>query len=123
MELRFSVLARDREFAKAMRRIRPRFASFVEVFATTELVNPIHQAILVGITDDKGPEFFEEVPNKDGFFQVLAGVRMKHSDVDLVKVVFDTLRRAAKACPFSKPDHETIQRVFEDSEAKVTEES
>jgi hypothetical protein len=120
MELRFSVLARNREFAQAMRRIRPRFSPLVDVFATTELINPIHEAILVGITDDKGPNFFEEVPNRDGFFQVLAGVDLKQSDEMLVKNVFDTLRRAAIACPFSKPDHGTIQRVFDESEPKVT---
>jgi hypothetical protein len=92
----------------------------VEDFSTTDLVNPIHQAILVGITDDKGPEFFEEVPNREGFFQILAGVHLKRSDEELVKDVFDALRRAAMACPFSKPDHETIERVFEESEAKLT---
>jgi hypothetical protein len=84
------------------------------------LVNPIHEALLVGITDDKGPEFFEEVPNRDGFFQVLAGVQTKGSDLDLTKEVFNILRRAAKACPFSKPDHETIESVFDEFEDKVT---
>ena len=120
MELRFSVLARDREFGKAMRRIRPRFAPLLVMFAKTTLTDPIHQAILVGLTDDKGPEFFDEVANRDGFFQVLAGVEMKGSDLDLTKEVFGILRRAAKACPFSKPDHETIERVFAQSEAQVT---
>lgn len=122
MELRFSVLARNREFAKAMRRIRPRFAPLLEAFAQTELVNPIHQAILVGVTDDKGPEFFEEVPNSDGFFQVLAGVQMPGSDSILAKEVFGILRRAARACPFSKPDHQTIQVVFDTTESSVLSE-
>jgi hypothetical protein len=90
-----------------------------EAFARTELVTPIHQAILVGVTDDKGPEFFEEVPNSDGYFQVLAGVHMPDSDSILTKEVFDILRRAARACPFSKPDHQTIQAVFEATESSV----
>ena len=110
MELRFSVLARDREFAKAMRRIRPRFAPLLEAFARTQLVNPIHEAILVGITDEKEAQFFEEVANRDGFFQILAGVHSNYSDLELAKEVFGLLRRAAKTCPFSKPDDAAIQK-------------
>jgi hypothetical protein len=88
-------------------------------FAKTTLVNPVHQAILVGITDDKGPEFFEEVPNCDGFFQVIAGCQPKESDSDLTKEVYNILRRAAKACAFSKVDHEAVKKVFDLSEADV----
>lgn len=119
MDLRFSVLASDRDFARAMRRIRPRFAPLVEAFAKMELLNPIHQAILVGITDTEKTDFFEEVPNRDGYFQVLAGVRVTDSDWDLAKQVLDILRRAATVCPFSKPDHEKIQRVFDAAEGKI----
>lgn len=119
MELRFSVLARDRRFAKAMRRIRPRFAQLFEAFANTELANPIHEAILVGITDDQKPPFFEEVPNRDGFFQVLAGCDMKGSDEELTKEVFEILRRAATACPFSEVDHEKTQQIFDAQEGGI----
>lgn len=119
MELRFSVLARDRHFAKAMRRIRPRFAQLFEAFAKTELANPIHEAILVGITDDQKPPFFEEVPNNDGFFQVLAGCDMPDSDEELTRQVFDVLRRAAAVCPFSKIDHERVQQVFDIEQSAI----
>jgi hypothetical protein len=61
MELSFSVLARNRQFAKAMRRIRPLFAPLVERFAEADLPSAIHQAILIGITDDKGPAFFKQI--------------------------------------------------------------
>lgn len=119
MELRFSVLARNREFSKAMRRIRPRFTPLLEEFARAELENPMHQAILVGITADKGPEFFQEVLNSDGFFQVLAGVQIPASDSSLLNDVFAILRRAAQTCPFSNPDHQTIQTVFNNTQSRV----
>ncbi len=119
MDLNIGVAARTRAFSKAMARILPRFDPLVEAFARTELVNPIYQAILVGVTDDKGPDFFEEVPNSDGFFQVLAGVHMPTSDSILTKEVFDILRRAARACPFSKPDQQTIQTVFDTVQSSV----
>jgi hypothetical protein len=119
MELRFSVAARDRRFAKTMRRIRPRFAVLLEAFAKTELENPIHSAILVGVTDEKDPEFFEEVPNRDGCFQILAGAQAKGSDAELAKAVFDILRRAAIACPFSRPDREEVQSIFDALESQI----
>ncbi len=119
MDLRFSVLARDRHFAKAMRRIRPRFAQLFEAFAKMELANPIHEAILVGITDDQKPPFFEEVSNNDGFFQVLAGCDMRDSDEELTKEVLDILRRAATACPFSEVDHERVQQVFNTQQSAI----
>lgn len=119
MDLNIGYAARSRAFSKAMARIMPRFDPLVKAIAQTELVNPIHQAILVGVTDDKGPEFFEEVPNSDGFFQVLAGVQMPASDSILTKEVFGILRRATLACPFSKPDHQTMQMVFDTTESSV----
>jgi hypothetical protein len=119
MELRFSTVARDRRFSKAMRRIRPRFAPLVEAFALVDLTDSIHQAILVIVTDERGPECFEEMPNSDGFFQVMAGVRIGQSDLELTRDVFCILRRAATLCPFSKPDHETMQRLFDDAEARI----
>jgi hypothetical protein len=112
MELRFSVFARDRQFAKAMRRIRPRFASLADRFAKTELNSAVHKAVLVGITDDQGLNFFSEVPNTDGFFQVLAGCHLTEGDSSLAKQVFQILRRAAMACPLSRTDCEKVQEVF-----------
>src|SRR5215471_5994160 len=106
MQLRFSVLARDRAFSKAMRRVRAKIQPLLDAFEATELNNPIHEAILVGITDDKRPEFFEEVENNDGFFQMLAGCSHRRTDNDLTADVFDILQRAVCRCPFTAPDHE-----------------
>ena len=113
MQLRFSVLARDRSFSKAMRRVRVQLQPLMDVFEGVELDHPIHEAILVGITDDQGPEFFEEVENNDGFFQVLAGCSLQSTDEALAEVVFDILHRATMACPFVTPDHEKFEALFD----------
>ncbi len=119
MKIRFGVLARERAFAKAMRRIRPRLQSLTEPISHIVLTNPIHEAILVGITDDKAGDFFEEVPNSDGYFQVLAGCELKSSDEELIAEVFTILHRAATACPFSSVDREKIEGVFQASRKHV----
>lgn len=112
MQLRFSVLARNRTFSRKMRRVRERIRPLLDAFDATELENPIHKAILVGITDDKGPEFFEEVENDDGLFQVLAGCSDCGSDDELMKEVFVILQRAVRRCPFAAPDHQRFEMLF-----------
>ncbi len=113
MQLRFSVLARNRSFSKAMRRIRVKLQPLLDEFESVEMQNPIHEAILVGLTDDQAPDFFEEVENNDGFFQVLAGVGFSDSDDELTEAVFERLRRASLACPFSRPDQEAFASLFD----------
>jgi hypothetical protein len=120
MQLRISVMARDRLFMKAMRRVRERLQPLLDAFEQVEMVNPIHQAILVGITDDKGEEFFQEVENDEGFFQVQAGCTFSKNDDRLVQSVYEILQRASKACPFSVPDREQFDRLFQDHRPTVS---
>lgn len=112
MQLRLSVLARSREFSKAMRRVRESLQPLLDAFEAVELDHPIHEAVLVGITDEKDAEFFEEVENDDGFFQVLAGCRPTGTDDELIEVVFGILLRAVQLCPFATPDHKKIEAFF-----------
>jgi hypothetical protein len=112
MQLRLSVLARNRAFSKAMRRVRPKIQPLLDAFEATELEHPIHEAILVGITDDKGPEFFEEVENNDGVFQILAGCTHQGTDNELTADVFGILHRAVNLCPFATPDHDKFEALF-----------
>jgi hypothetical protein len=114
MQLRISVMARDRLFMKAMRRVRERLQPLLDAFEHVEMVNPIHQAILVGITDEKGDEFFQEVDNDEGFFQVQAGCTYLKNDDALVQSVYEILQRSTRACPFSVPDREQFDRVFQE---------
>lgn len=113
MQLRFSVMARDRKFSKAMRRVRERLQPLLNEFELVEMTDPIHEAILIGITDDQPSGFFEEVPNNDGFFQIMAGVEFSGSEVELNESVFEILRKAAMACPFSRPDRAAFDSLFE----------
>ena len=94
MQLRLSTLARSRAFSKAIRRVRPKFQPLLEAFETVELKHPIHEAILVGITDDRPPDFFEEVETNDSFFQVMAGCTLRGGDDELAEDVFEILLKA-----------------------------
>jgi hypothetical protein len=112
MQLRFSVLARNRAFSKAMLRVRTKLQPLLDAFEATVLDHPIHEAIVVGITDDKGTEFFEEVENSDGFFQVLSGCSLRGTDDELTEDVFEILHRAVRTCPFATPDHGKFEAMF-----------
>lgn len=119
MQLRLSVLARDRKFSRAMRRVREKIQPLLDAFKLVELRDPIHQAILVGITDDRKPGYFEEVENNDGFFQVLAGCKFNGSEDELTADVFDILNKAVSLCPFSLPDQKMFDSVFERMRSSV----
>lgn len=95
-----------------MRRVRTKLQPLLDAFEATALDHPIHEAILVGITDDKGPEFFEEVENNDGFFQVLSGCRQRDTDSELTEDVLEILHRAVRTCPFATPDHDKFEALF-----------
>ena len=59
----------------------------LDAFEAVVMTDPIHEAILVGVTDDQPWDFFDEVENNDGFFQVLAGVELTGSDDELTQTV------------------------------------
>jgi hypothetical protein len=121
MDLRLSVLARDRAFSRGMHRIRPRLQPLLDAFRQAELQHPIHEAILVSVTDVKEPGFVQEIENDDGFFQVIIGCRTSRSDDELVRVVFEILLQAVRLCPFSTPDHEMFERLFEKMRQGIVE--
>lgn len=118
MKLSWSTAARNRAWSKAIRRIRPRFDSLASVFAAVELQCPIHEAILVGVTDGRGKDYFEEIPNSDGYFQVLVGFDSSiglgaDHDADLEVALFQQLSRAILACPFASMDRDLVKDVIE----------
>jgi hypothetical protein len=95
-----------------MRRIRPAVEPMLDALSRVPLANPIYEAILVGVTDDKPSGYFEEIPNADGFFQVLTGVDGTSEDDDLLTAVVAALRAAVEACPFSTPDKNALTEVI-----------
>ncbi len=116
MKLLFSVAARNRNFGKAMRRVGSSFDSLRGAFSRIELRHPIHDTILVGLTDDLAPEYYEKVLNKNGCFQVLLGCPLGADDDDLKRAVFERLKRAVLACPFSSSDKVAFEKLFREWE-------
>lgn len=113
MRLSISVAAQNPAFSKQVRRVRPFFDPLIEQFSAVQLVNPIHEAVLLGITDSKSPDFFEEVPNRDGFFQILAGVALVPDDAEFKARLFGVIRKAVDACPFSAPDKKQFLNLLD----------
>lgn len=113
MRLSLSVAAKSNSFSKAIRRIRPKFESLFSEFEAMKLVNPIHEAILLGITDSMGSDELEVVPNKDGFFQVICGFDVQTElsltdDGELEARLFKKIQNTVELCPFSQPDKVVI---------------
>ena len=112
MKLSLSVAAQDRRYSKAYSRVRTQIAALCKDFAEVEMTNPIHEVILIGVTDSKPSSHFEVVPNRDGFFQVLVGVGYSGDDEELKKQILSKISEAISACPFSKPDKEKFMSLL-----------
>lgn len=69
MKILLSVGAENRHFAKNIRLVRPSFDSLFLAFSLVKMVDPIHDAILIGVTDAKSDGYFEIIPNKEVFFK------------------------------------------------------
>jgi len=101
-----------------MRRIRPVVEERTKEFGSMTLQHPIHEGILVGITDDKKDSDWEEVPNSDGFFQILVGFDSSipldgSADAALVRSVLQKLSAAVRAYPFSLPDQKSMRSLVD----------
>ena len=118
MQLSLSLASQDRAFGKAMRRIRPTLAPLIASFEQYEPVNPIHEAILIGLADGLPDDEMQIVPNRDGFFQVLCGFSPAgdysptNDDANRLSVI-GKIRAAIAACPFTAPDKENYLEIID----------
>jgi len=117
MNLVLSIASETRPRAKALRRVLPIFRSLEQQFSAITLQHPIHHALLVGIVE-RPPDYFDEVPNRNGEFQVHTGYDLSvaplpENDTRLSRDLFQRIRAAVLACPFSTPDRDAVQQFLD----------
>lgn len=103
-----------------MRRVRPGIDARIAGFDRLVLRNPIHDAILLGITDDRPDEYWDVVTT-GGFFQILSGFDDSipldgGSDTQLHAAIWRKLVRAVSECPFTIKDAEMLRGFINKSE-------
>ena len=101
-----------------MRRIRPSVQPLIDAFAAIELHDPIHDHLLVGVSNSLPPERCDVIPSDDSCFQLLAGWPpdsdlSPDGDAVNLRTLLSILRRAASECPFSDPDAAAIRSLFD----------
>ena len=106
MNLSMSIGTSNRFFGKAIRRIYPRLNIFMETFNEAVPSSQTCKAILVAITDDKPSDFMEEIPNSDGYFQVMFGCPYPSDDSILEFEVLKRMKKAIEICPMSLNERE-----------------
>jgi len=119
MRLSVSIAAKSKAFAKAMRRIRPKFDSLLDAFEANGLGDPIHEAILIGVTDSMGINEIRIIPNRDGFFQAICGFGeqtsfLPENDCALELMLFERIQSVVAKCPFTSPDRATVLVLLRD---------
>ena len=119
MKISLSFAAKNPQFLKKIRRIRSDFEDFFDDFSLVDLTNPIHEAILIGVTDSRGDDFFEIIKNRDGYFQTLAGLDGFDDDAVLRKKLFLIVSKSILACPFSNPDRGKFHILLKKWEGEI----
>ena len=87
-----TVIADERKFYKTFTRLSPRFQGLLHALGEVQL--PRTAGFLVSLTDAKNHGVFESVPNRDGYFQVLVGVKGLATDEALMECALASLRRS-----------------------------
>jgi hypothetical protein len=118
VRISLSVAVTNRQFGKNVRAVRPFFVTMFEEFGAVELENPIHEAMLIAITDGEPEGSFKKIANKDGYFQILAGVKPSAEGDELKATIFSIICKAVNECPFSQPDKRAF-RLWIDTWSKA----
>jgi hypothetical protein len=118
MKLSLSIAAESRDFGKAIRRVRPSLNPLIVAFEAFQPRNPIHETLLIGITDGLPHDAIQVIPNRDGFFQVLCGFPSAsdfsaRNDPTIKHCLVQIILAAVAACPFSSLDKAEYLRIVE----------
>jgi len=90
MKISLSIAAQDRLFSKAIRRVRPNFDELFDAFCQVEITNPIHEAILIGLTDS-----------------------------ELKAELFNIIEQAVQSCPFTNSDKKRFTDLLQEWKPKL----
>lgn len=118
MKISLSIAAQDRLFSKAIRKVRPNFDALFEAFSEVKITNPIHEAILIGF-DSAPADYFEVIQNRDGFFQVLAGLKSNLEQNELKVELFKIIEQAVQSCPFTNSDKKRFTDLLHEWKPKL----
>lgn len=119
MRLSLSIAAKSNAFTKAIRRIRPKFDSLFAAFEAKVLNNPIHEAILIGVSDSMNIEEVRIIPNKDGFFQAICGFGeqtsfLPENDRSLELMLVERIQHVVEKCPLTNTDKAMMLTLLRD---------
>lgn len=120
MNFSIAVVSKNRSYTKAFKRVMLDLQPLIDALENIEMKCPIGDSVLVMTSDEGNLKPFEivEIPNKDVLFQYAAGIKEYVSDAELKMDLFLTLRFVVKKVPFSTPDHEQYDNIFQTMASK-----
>ena len=111
MKLVLGVAAENRNFGKVARRAVRVFDSLKAAFEQQTLTSPIHETLVVGLTDGMPANSIREIPNSEGVFQVMCGLGSwtgQQEDLTLERKMFGAVKRAIESAPFTAVDRAAL---------------
>ena len=112
MRLSFGCGTRHRAFGKMFRRVANELEPFIHAFGELSIDHPDYDALLIDITYDEAPNFFELVENKERYLQVLAGCRPDVTADELHHHLIATTQRIIRLCPLTSKERHRIETLI-----------
>lgn len=117
MDIRLSIAARNRNFSRAMRRLRPIVESALAKLRRIELEHPTWTEVLIGIADDRDAGHIETVPNNHNVLQILIGfpsdvALLPANDREILAVMLVQMCTVVRECRLTPADEKAVTDIL-----------
>jgi hypothetical protein len=118
MQIKLSIAARNRQFSRAMHRVRPAVQATLDLIETHSLTNPTWGVVLLAITDEYDSDRLDIIPNKDDVLQIINGFPSEldlsqGNDENLRLAVLQCVRNAIAECELTPRDFAAIDAILD----------
>ena len=117
MQIRLSIAARNRQFSRAMRRVRPLVQAKLELIEELRLKDPTWDVVLLAITDEYDVDRLDIIPNNDDVLQIINGFPAaldlsQSNDANIISAVLQCVRNSVHQCRLTPDDYAMVDAIL-----------
>jgi hypothetical protein len=117
MQIQLSIAARNRQFSRAMKRVRPLVQDKLNLIEELRLKNPTWDVVLLAITDEYDFDRLEIIPNNDDVLQIINGFPSaldlsQSNDANICSAVLQCVRNSVHECRLTPDDYAMIEAIL-----------
>jgi hypothetical protein len=118
MQIKLSIAARNRQFSRAMRRVRPAVQAKLDLIEAHGITNPTWDVVLLAITDEYDSDRLDIIQNNDDILQIINGFPSEldlsqSNDENIRLAVLKCVRNAIVECGLTPNDFAAIDAILD----------